>query len=105
MNRALTTFVTWLDRKFPERWALVLLSACLALFTIAKFLVISQFVPAGESILDLGFEFGGYIKTLVQHGQYAACLAPSCDKVSRLPLIPFLYAGLSYISSIQLAVA
>ena len=62
-------------------------------------------VPGRLSILDLGFGFGGYVRSLVEGGRFAACLEPACARAARMPLLPLLYAAFAHASHDQRLVA
>ena len=54
-----------------------------------------MFVPHRASIFDIGFGFGGYVRSLAEAGHFAACNRPDCPRASRMPLLPLAYAALT----------
>lgn len=95
----------WLDRTVSYRLAALIIYLSLGMFVVAKFVAVLIFTEKNANIGSLGFEFGPYIATLIEHGRYAACMAPSCAKATRLPALPLFYFLLSFISKNQLMIA
>jgi hypothetical protein len=97
--------LSWLDRTISDRVARAILAGSFALFLIGQIAAVLSFIPHHANIFDLGFGFGGYIRSLTQHGQFAACIGATCPKALRMPLLPLFYSAISFITTDQRTIA
>lgn len=79
----------------------------IALILIEKQVLAWSMLSASQSLQDLGFGFGEYVRALLHHEGYVNCASESgyCEHASRMPMLPLLMAGLALIADNQLTAA
>lgn len=83
----------------------VLLIALAMVFLVFKLAVMAVTIPASQTIFQLDFGFGDYIRSLHTTGDLAFCRKSFCSYSTRMPLIPWLYHLLGYLTLNSLVVA
>lgn len=76
----------------------VVLAAMAIVFAGLKILAAFAFIPSDQTLYQLGFSFGDYIESLHTTGRLELCRLSFCAYAMRMPLIPWLYHLLAYIS-------
>jgi hypothetical protein len=87
----------------PVDLATVLLVALPAVSLIPKYFLIIHTLSAGADIVQTGFGFGDYIRSLLTDGSFrscavtpfAHCMSGTCNYATRMPLLPLIYVGLA----------
>jgi hypothetical protein len=70
-----------------------------------KILTVTYLFQGDQDIYNIGFGFGGYIKSLSEHFSFASCAGQVCDYVTRMPFLPILVSALSHLSKNYIALA
>lgn len=83
----------------------VFLASMAALFLLLKLILVRATIPADQTIFQLDFGFGEYIQSLHASGQLAFCRKAFCTYATRMPLIPWLYHLLGYLTLSSVLVA
>src|SRR3954454_20992951 len=101
-------------RMSPLGWLLVALPL---IALLPKFYLVTHTLGgSGSQIFQTGFGFGDYVQNLRTDGTFRACAtvpykscgAPACNYATRMPGLPILYTGLSWLvgtSSVAVALA
>ena len=83
----------------------VFLATLAVVFLLLKLLLVRATIPVEQSIFQLDFGFGEYIQSLHTSEQLAFCRKSYCTYATRMPLIPWLYHLLGYLTLSSVLVA
>lgn len=87
----------------PAAQASILLSLGCAFWILAAASAV-VLIPPNQTVFDLPFGFGPYVREMLTHGGYGDCRWAHCDHASRMPLMVWVIATAGWFShSVRLA--
>ncbi len=71
---------------------------------LTKSALVTYLFNSAGSVYEIGFGFGGFIRSLHEHFSFVSC-DTTCDYATRMPFFPFAIAALSFVSIDYITVA